>query len=194
MLIRLRFLLTIELYMHAHQKATAKNHRAMKMRDLSLDVSLYFWFMMDVSQRRGSQKSWNSKASRTFRIRERPGIQLCCIVVFLCSWFVLMCFSCVIIVLLLLLLLIVFLFVFVFFSFAERQSEIENRKLASWTLGNVEVCRCFTLLFNDVDDSFCMCFTKMRCSNRRSACFWSDSDILLFLSFVLSMEVYTHVH
>ena len=45
-----------------------------------------------------------------------------------------------------------------FFS-VDRQSEIGDQKLESWTLGNVEDCRVFFEIPYDVYDSF-VCFPK----------------------------------
>ena len=64
-LIMLMLLLSIEVYINVHSKATAKNHRATNITDHSL--YFLFLFMMDVSHRPGSQNSLNKYSFEHFQ-------------------------------------------------------------------------------------------------------------------------------
>ena len=129
----------------------------------------YFWFMMDVSQRPGSQKSWNSTASRTFRIRKRLGIQFLLFSLFV--WF-LFCDLCLLFLLL-----------------------IDNRRsgIGSSSPGLSEMLKIVVFIIFIWFWWFLWIFTKMLCSITGCMLF-RDSNILILLRFLLSIEVYINVH
>ena len=119
MLIVLRFFISLEVHINVHYKATAKNHRATNMRDHSLYVSSILDLCKPKARIAEIVKCYSFETLQNSREARNAYVCFIVVVVFVfrcCCCCLFICFSC----------------------SADRQSEIGDRKLESWTLGIVK--------------------------------------------------------